>query len=100
MKDRNDTIDDLKRKLDDWNAEMAELEAKANVKKLEAEHAAQARWRELRSKLDAAEGQLKELREASSDSWQALAKGAEKTWDDLRTTMADTKRTFLDAVGK
>lgn len=100
MTTRNEFIAQLKAKLDEWNAEIDELEAKARKKHAQATQAFNERYAELRVKRDEASTRLNELRSSADDAWQNLTSGTEAMWNDLQATLEDTKNALLEGAGR
>jgi len=69
--------------LDQWNARIDELKAKAEQKDAEARINYQHQIEELQSKRDAFEQKLQELQKSSEDAWEEISKGVETAWNDL-----------------
>lgn len=81
MTKRDEYIDKMKAQLDELNANMSKVEAKAN----EARDDARARYKEemakLRHQSKVAAGKLDDLRTAGEDTWEAMVAEMEKLRD-------------------
>ncbi|EXJ14973.1 sll1863 family stress response protein [Imhoffiella purpurea] len=83
MTDREAYVEKLKAKLDEWDAEIDKLEAKAKSVGADAEvkyHEQIAKLKEHRAE---ASSRLAELRSASGDAWQDIRDGAQRASDAL-----------------
>lgn len=84
----------LAAQLEEWNAMVALLKAKADkataTAKIEYFEITEA----LQRKHDEAKTKLQELRAASDDVWEELKTGAEKAWDDVQTAFHNAASKF------
>ena len=81
-------------KLDQWNAEIDVLSAKAD----QAEASARAEYHKqleaLRSKRDAARSKLGELESAGESAWQDLKAGVELAWESVSEAVRSATSRF------
>jgi uncharacterized coiled-coil DUF342 family protein len=91
---------ELKRKLDEWNAEIDQLEARARAAKEDARQRMGERLNTLRAKRVEAQTQVERIEGASGDSWEALKQGAERTWDELKDTLQRTREAFSEGLAR
>jgi len=95
MSSQDNFIAKMKTRLDEWNAELHELEARAGS----AEAYARDRYRhaleELREKRGAAEMKLEEIRHAGEETWEDVRDDAERTWTAFKAAL-DAFRDFSD----
>lgn len=91
--DRNDFVKKLKSSIDDWNAQIAQMQAHA--KKVQSEGVAKYNQQieELKNQRDEAQERLKEAQDASDKAWQDMQKGYMAAWDS-------TAASFKDAMGR
>ena len=73
----------IKAQLDQWNARIDELKAKAAQKDAEARLDYQNQIEELQAKRDAFEQKLQDLQKSSEDAWEEISQGVEKAWNEL-----------------
>lgn len=73
----------LQSQLDEWNAEIDKLKAKANKAEADAQLEYYKEIEELRSMQQAANSKLVELKGSSDDAWEDLKAGADSAWDSL-----------------
>lgn len=81
MSKRDEYIEKMKLQLDDVNAKMSALEAKAQEAKAEAREKYQTEMAKLREQSQLAIAKLDELRAAGEDSWEAMVAEMEKIRD-------------------
>ncbi|HVL35322.1 MAG TPA: coiled coil domain-containing protein [Burkholderiales bacterium] len=84
----------MKAKLDEWNAEIDLLSAKADAAHADSRIAYQKQMETLRRRREEAGAKLKELQTASEDAWESLRKGMESAWDAMSEAMKDAASRF------
>jgi len=77
-------------------AKLAEFKAKAKIATADARIKYTKQVDDLEQKIDATKAKLKELGEASEDTWERLKDGVESTWNALRTTVRDATAKHKD----
>lgn len=80
MSNREAYIRKFQAQLDEWNADIDKLEAKAQKSKADAKIEYQKHLEQLRAKRDNAASKLEELKSASDDAWEDVKRGAEDAW--------------------
>lgn len=98
MSTRDEYVAQLKAKLDEWNAEIEEFEAKGKKAQAQARQEYLDRVTKLKQRRDDARGKLDEIRSASEGSWETLKAGAENIWDDMKKTLKETRDAFNDGM--
>ncbi len=83
MTERDQYIEKTKAKIDQWNADIDRMKARAEEVGADARIEYQKRLDEMRAQRDEAEAQLKKLREASDDAWRDMKAGFDKAWDNI-----------------
>jgi histidinol dehydrogenase len=73
----------MEKQLKQWGAKLDELMAEAEKAGTEAKVDYRKRIDELKSKHQAAQLKLDELKAAGSEKWETLKTGVEKAWNDL-----------------
>jgi hypothetical protein len=73
----------LQAQLDEWNAEINKLKAKADKAEADAQLKYYKEIEELRTMQETARKKLAELKEAGDDAWQDLKAGIDSAWDTL-----------------
>ena len=94
MSNRDAYVQKMKAKLDEWNAEIAALEAKARGAQADARVEHEKHIAELRAERDQARARLDKLRAAGDDAWDDLAAGMEKAWRSLSDSVKSARSRF------
>jgi predicted RNase H-like nuclease (RuvC/YqgF family) len=94
MTGRHEYIDKLKDKLDEWDADIDELEARAQKAKAELKFELQDQITSLKLKRDIAKLKLSEIKDASEEAWEDIKAGAEEAWSDVKDAMEKAKSHF------
>jgi uncharacterized coiled-coil DUF342 family protein len=94
MLTRNEYVEQLKTKLDEWNRDIAHWEEKARSKKNDLTIDYEMKMDELRKKRDEATAKLKELQASSGEAWKELKAGADSAWAAMREAF-DKARTHF-----
>lgn len=96
MTDRDEWVERAKAKLDEWNAELDELETKAEAAKAEQKERYERLISDLRGYRDRARKRLEEIEESGDSAWAELKEGAERAWNALskgfRAAMEEFKK--------
>lgn len=85
----------LQAQLDEWDAEIAKLKAKADKAEAEARIEYYRKVEELRAMQKTASSKLAELKAAGDNAWQDLKKGLDKAWDDLGKAIKTARSRFF-----
>ena len=94
MKDKRKAYEEkLDAQLEEWNAQIALLKARADKARAEAKIEYYKTIEALQYKQDEARAKLDELKTAGDEAWEDLKTGAEKAW-------AEVKSAFRDAIAK
>jgi len=83
MMNREQTVNNLKSKLDYWNSELDALEKKAEAFEDERRKAAKQTLEELRKQRDEARKAFEKLQSASDDAFEDVRAGTQKAWDAM-----------------
>jgi len=84
----------LQAKLDEWNAEIDKLKAKADSAEADVQLEYYKQIEELRSMQDAARKKLVELKAAGDDAWEDLKAGTDSAWDSLSRSIKSAVSRF------
>jgi uncharacterized coiled-coil DUF342 family protein len=95
---RDEYVAKMKAKLDEWNTQIDELEAKARQAKAQVAQEHQERIVDLKRKRDQAQEKLKEVQEAGEDAWKTLTSGAERVWENMASTLRESKDAFFEGM--
>ena len=94
MKDKRKAYEEkLDAQLEEWNAQIALLKAKAAKARVEAKIDYNKTIDALQRRQDEARAKLHELKASGDEAWEDLKTGAEKAW-------AEVKDAFHDAISK
>lgn len=74
----------LDAQLEEWNAQIALLKARAGKAKAGAKIEYYKTIEALQHKQDEAGAKLRELKTAGDEAWEDLKKGSEKAWDEVK----------------
>jgi uncharacterized coiled-coil DUF342 family protein len=94
MQTRKEYVEQLKNKLDEWNADISKWEEKARDAKNDLTIEYEMRMDDLRKKRDEATGKLKELQASSEEAFKELKAGADSAWAAMREAF-DKARTHF-----
>jgi predicted nucleic acid-binding Zn-ribbon protein len=98
MSTKEDFVRKMHAKLDQWNAEIDALSARANQAADQAEEDARAEYQKqleaLRSKRDHARSKLNELESASEGAWHDLKAGVELAWESVSEAVRSATARF------
>lgn len=92
--ERDAYVQKLKAKLDEWNAEIDILAAKAEQAEAEAKIEYHKRLEDLRAKRGELEEKIAELQQAGEGAWEDLKQGLENSWDILKISFSRAKSEF------
>jgi len=87
-------VQKLKAKIDEWNAEMDRLAAKADQAEAEAKIEYHRQLEDVRAKRKEVENRLAQLQQAGEGSWEDLKQGLENSWEILKKSFAKAKSEF------
>ncbi len=94
MSTKEEFVREMHSKLDQWNAEIDVLAAKARVAEAQARADYQRQLEELRSERDKARQKLEALESASEGAWQDLKDGVERAWDSVSQAVRSATSRF------
>ena len=87
MSKRDEYVAKMKQQLDEWNAEIGELEAKAQGIQGDAREEYEEQINNLREKSKAVQDKLEDIKGAGEDAWEGLVADAERVWDALKHSL-------------
>ncbi|HTC21856.1 MAG TPA: hypothetical protein VK859_13455 [bacterium] len=91
---RDAYVEKFKVKLDEWNSEIDELQAKANGAHQEVLVSLNKQIAVLKEKRDDLKGRMEELRKRGDDAWEDLREGIGTAWKALGDSIDDAKSRF------
>lgn len=87
-------IQKLKAKIDEWNADLDKLAAKADQADGETKIKYQQQIEGLKSKREELQGKIADLKDASESAWEDLKDGVEKSWETWKESFSRAKTEF------
>lgn len=94
MSTKEDFVRKMHAKLDQWNAEIDVLAAKADAAEASARAEYHKQIEALRSKRDYARSKLGELESAGEGAWQDLKAGVELAWESVSEAVRSATARF------
>ncbi len=94
MTDRDAYVEKLKARLDEWNAEMSRLEAKAREARADAKIDYQRALADMAQQRERLREQLDDMRSSGEAAWQELRRGAESAMDEMTRAWEKARRHF------
>jgi hypothetical protein len=95
MKDKRKAYEEkLDAQLQEWNAQIALLKARAENAKADAKIGYYKAIDALEHKQNEARTKLHELKTAGDEAWEAVKAGAEKVWAEVKTAYHDAASRF------
>jgi hypothetical protein len=94
MSKRDEYVEKLKGQLDQWNAEVAKWEAKAQKAQAGARAEYDKHLNDLRRQRDQALEQMKRVQAASGEAWLDLVRGADDAWAKMREALEKARSHF------
>jgi len=94
MSKRDEYVDKLKGQLDQWNAEVAKWEAKAQKAQAGARVEYDKHLNDLRRQRDQALEHMKRVQAASGEAWVDLVRGADEAWAKMREALEKARSHF------
>ncbi|WP_305907331.1 hypothetical protein Q9L42_016450 [Methylomarinum sp. Ch1-1] len=87
MSNRSDYVKKMKAKLDEWNADIDRLEARAEAAQADLQIEYQQQIEALKEERDEAAAKLKTLEAASDEAWEDIKSGVEMAWTSLHSAV-------------
>jgi uncharacterized coiled-coil DUF342 family protein len=87
MTDKDAYVQKLHAKLDEWNAEIDKLKAKADNAEAEFRIEYEKEIENLRKRRKEAEIKLTEVRQAGEGAWEDLKSGVQNAWDSMEKAL-------------
>lgn len=94
MSKRDVYVEKMKAKLDEINAEVSRLEAKADGAEADLKIKYNDEIKKLKDKRDNAQKSLKEFQQAGDSAWQDLKAGLQGAWDILDESVKSASSKF------
>ena len=94
MSDREAYRQKLEARLDEWKAQIAELEAKAKGASADARIEYDKQIDQLKEQWKDAQARLAEMSEKQGDAWSDMKAGLDAAWDDMSAAMKKAYERF------
>lgn len=94
MADKDVYVEKIKAKIDEWNAELDKLVAKAKQAKAGAKEKSDEQIGRLRAKIEALQSKLAELQRSGGSAWVELKSGVEQASASLKEAFKKAKAHF------
>ena len=94
MNQRDAYVEKMKAKLDEWNAEIDKLAARADQADAQAKIAYRKQLNELRTKRRDLEEKIGAVQQAGEGAWEDLKQGLENSWEILKASVSKAKSEF------
>lgn len=83
MNSREETVQNLKLKLDEWNTKIDELEVQAKLAEMQNREKFESEIARMKQKRDEIKDRLENMPESGQKAFEELRQGAEQAWDAL-----------------
>lgn len=80
--------------LDEWQAEVDKLKAKASGASADAQLELNKEIEALEGKIEEGKTKLAEIADASEDAWESVKDGVESAWDSMKSAFSDAAAKF------
>ncbi len=94
MSSRDEYIRKMQTKLEEWNAEISTLTAKAGKVKVEVKNEYNEQIESLKAKQAVARQKIEKLRQAGESAWEELKSDVEKAWTALGEAIDSVRSRF------
>ena len=94
MKNKEAYIQKLHAKIDEWNADIDRLKAKANQVEADSRIEYQKQIQALKSKRDDVEKKVHEISRSGEDAWEDLKAGADLAWEAMSEALKSATSRF------
>ena len=94
MSKRDEFVEKMKRRLDEWNTEIDGLDENVQKVKADLKEKYTAQIGELRKKGDEVEKKLEKTTAAGEDAWEKMKSEADRTWKALKDSVNTFKSHF------
>ena len=98
MTSRDEYLEKLKTKLDEWDAEIDKIESSARKAQADTKAQYDKQLETLREMRDDAQTKLSEMQNATAEAWDVMAQGTEKAWNAWFNAFEDARSKFKSKV--
>ncbi|MGB5832977.1 MAG: hypothetical protein WBG92_13435 [Thiohalocapsa sp.] len=97
MTNRDEYLEKLKSKLDEWDADIDRLETKARESQSDATEQYHKQLETMRQMRDEAMARYGEMQNAAADAWETMAQGTEKAWNAWLSAFEEARTKFTNS---
>lgn len=94
MVKRDEYVENLKKQLDEWNAEASKWEAKAKAAQANMRADYEKQLAAFRRQRDQALEQMRKVQASSSEAWTDLVRGTDDAWARMREAVEKARSQF------
>jgi predicted nuclease with TOPRIM domain len=94
MTDRKYYEENLKAKLDEWQANIDKMRAKARQAEVESRKQMEEEIDKLRTRRDEMVDQLEKLQKSNENAWTEVKTGVEKAWKDMNEAVDRARKHY------
>ena len=94
MASREEYIEQLKEKLDEWNAKLDELKLQAKLGEMENREKLELEFENYQARRDEVRAKLEKMRASGEDAFQDLRQGAEQAFEALKESFHNARSHF------
>lgn len=91
---KDEYLNKLKTQLDEWSADIDELEARMRKTDADLRIKYEVQVTTLKTKRDEAKVKFAEIQESAGEAWQELRKGSDEAWDSIKKAVAEARKKF------
>lgn len=91
---RDAYVQRLKAKMDEWNAEIAKLSAKADQAEAQSKIEYYKRLEDLRAKRRDLQDKIAGMEQAGEGAWEDLKQGLENSWEVFKASLSKARSEF------
>jgi uncharacterized coiled-coil DUF342 family protein len=91
---KDEYLEKFKAQLDEWSADIDELETRARLADAELRDKIEEQLSALRTQRDSANAKFMEIHESAGDAWQELIKGGDEAWESIKSAVLEARKKF------
>lgn len=95
MKSKEEYVQYLHKKIDEWNSDIDRLRAKADRLDKESRLELEEQISQLKGRRDEIEVKVSELNQAGSDAWEDIKSGIDLAWDAMNIAIKSATSRFF-----
>ncbi len=94
MKEKDEYVQKLKAKIDEWNADIDKLSAKASQLQLDSKEEYQKQIEDIKTKRKTLEEKLDNISAAGDDAWKDIKSGLDLAWQAMNDAVKSAAERF------